>query len=316
VPGRQHRLRWPVISVGNLAHGGRGKTPLVARLARSLVAAGERPAILTRGYARRRPEDGVVVVSDGTHLLADVDRSGDEPLMLARGVPGACVLVCEQRALAGALAERALGATVHILDDGFQHLALARDVDLVIVTPGDLADRAVPFGRLREPVAALAAADAVIVDGPGPEGPGLHRSAEPSAECPGPRAFRLVRTTADPVPLEPDRPWDAPDRRVIALAGIARPQRFVDALHGAGWTVAEALLFNDHHAYTRGDLARVAAAAARLKVPVLTTEKDAMRLLPGRPLPFPAAFVPLDVTIDPAAVFDDWLAARLREARG
>src|SRR5204863_5351833 len=97
----------PIVSIGNIAMGGRGKTPLVAYVARLLVAAGERPAILSRGYARRVVEDGVVIVSDGTHLLADLDRSGDEPLMLARAVPGAAVLVCEQRAIAAALAERA-----------------------------------------------------------------------------------------------------------------------------------------------------------------------------------------------------------------
>ena len=96
----------PVVSVGNLAMGGRGKTPVVAYLAKSLIAAGERPAILSRGYGRRRVEEGVVVVSDGEHLLADVDRAGDEPLMLARTVPGAIVLVCEQRATAAALAMR------------------------------------------------------------------------------------------------------------------------------------------------------------------------------------------------------------------
>src|SRR5436309_5542440 len=98
-PGRQHRLRRPVVSVGNLSFGGRGKTPLSAHIARLLMDAGERPAILTRGYARRRPADGVVVVSDGEHILADVDRSGDEPFQLARDLPGTCVLVCEQRSL-------------------------------------------------------------------------------------------------------------------------------------------------------------------------------------------------------------------------
>ena len=145
--------------------GGRGKTPVVAHLARLLLEAGERPAILSRGYARRRPEDGVVIVSDGTHLCADLDRSGDEPLMLARAIRGAAVLVCEVRALARTLAERALGATVHLLDDGFQHRQLGRDVDLVIIAPEDLQDRRLPFGRLREPVSALARADAVLVDG-------------------------------------------------------------------------------------------------------------------------------------------------------
>ncbi|HVT49144.1 MAG TPA: tetraacyldisaccharide 4'-kinase, partial [Vicinamibacterales bacterium] len=115
--------------------GGRGKTPVVALLARLLAARGEQPAILSRGYRRRRPEPGVVIVSDGRRLGADLDRSGDEPLMLARLAPSAAVLVCDVRATAAAVAETTLGATVHLLDDGFQHRAMARDIDIVLVTP-------------------------------------------------------------------------------------------------------------------------------------------------------------------------------------
>jgi hypothetical protein len=148
-----------VISVGNLAMGGRGKTPLVAYIASLLLEAGERPAILSRGYGRRRVEDGVVVVSDGVRLLADLDRSGDEPLMLARALPGVMVFVSESRTIAAALAGRVFGATVLVLDDGFQHRAIARDVDIVVVTPADLDDRRAPFGRLRESVSALSRAD-------------------------------------------------------------------------------------------------------------------------------------------------------------
>ena len=144
---RESSNRATALSVGNLAFGGRGKTPLVAMLARHFLARGERPAILSRGYARRRPEAGAVVVSDGRHLLADLDRAGDEPLMLARAVPGAIVVVCDVRSIAAALARRVLGATVLILDDGFQHRALARDLDLVVVTPEDLQGRRAPVGR-------------------------------------------------------------------------------------------------------------------------------------------------------------------------
>jgi len=153
----------PVISVGNLAMGGRGKTPVVRLITRWLVEAGERPSILSRGYGRRTAEPGVVIVSDGSHVLADLDRSGDEPLMLARALPGAAVLVCDVRATAAALAERALGCTVHVLDDGFQH-PIRRDVDIVLVAPDDLTARQLPFGRLREPVTALARAAAVVID--------------------------------------------------------------------------------------------------------------------------------------------------------
>jgi tetraacyldisaccharide 4'-kinase len=118
----QRRLDRPVVSVGNLSVGGSGKTPLVAYIARLLEDAGERPAILSRGYARTRPEDGVTVVSDGIRLRADLERAGDEPLMLARALPRVPVLVCADRYLAGRLAELRLGATAHLLDDGFQHL--------------------------------------------------------------------------------------------------------------------------------------------------------------------------------------------------
>ena len=125
-PDLRIRLRRPVVSVGNLAVGGRGKTPLVATLARLLLEAGERPAILSRGYGRTRPEDGVVVVRDPDGIRADLARSGDEPLMLARQLPGVSILVSGDRYLAGRLAEHHFGSTVHVLDDGFQHLQLDR----------------------------------------------------------------------------------------------------------------------------------------------------------------------------------------------
>ena len=127
-PSRRRTLTRPVVSVGNLRVGGTGKTPTVEYLARLLVANGERPVILTRGYARRRPLDGVTIVSDGTAIRADLDTAGDEPLMLARALPGVPVLVGADRHLSGRLAERRFGATVHLLDDGFQHVALARGV--------------------------------------------------------------------------------------------------------------------------------------------------------------------------------------------
>src|SRR6478736_770134 len=132
-PDLRRRLRRPVISVGNLAVGGRGKTPTVACITRDLLAMGERPAILSRGYARTRPDDGVVVVRDPDGIRSDLPRSGDEPLMLARALDGASVCVSPDRYLSGRLAERALGATVHVLDDGFQHLQLDRDIDIVLV---------------------------------------------------------------------------------------------------------------------------------------------------------------------------------------
>ena len=117
-PHARRRLRHPVISIGNIAAGGRGKTPFTAAVARILMELGERPAILSRGYARTRPEDGAVVVRDAYGMRADVARAGDEPFMLARQLPGAIVISSPDRYLGGRIAEHHLGATVHLLDDG------------------------------------------------------------------------------------------------------------------------------------------------------------------------------------------------------
>jgi tetraacyldisaccharide 4'-kinase len=301
----------PVVSIGNLAMGGRGKTPVAVFVARLLIDAGERPAILSRGYGRRRPNDGVVIVSDGCHMLADLDRSGDGPLLMARLVPGAAVVVHEQRAMAAAVAERVTGATVHVLDDGFQHTSLRKDIDIVLVTPEDLSDRVLPFGRLRSPVSSLARAHAVILEAADDQA--RHALA---ARIGADRVFRLERRLGPVVPMEPARGWRADDRRVVAFAGIAGPERFARALRAAGWDVAELLAFGDHHRYERRDLDRIAAAvAASAASGALTTEKDAVRLMRLRPLPVPVAAVPLDVGIEPAAEFRSWLLTRLREVR-
>jgi tetraacyldisaccharide 4'-kinase len=162
-PSRVRRLRRPVVSVGNLSVGGSGKTPVVAYLARLLLEAGEHPSILTRGYARRAPRDGVTVVSDPARVLASVEAAGDEPLMLARALPGVPVLAGGNRFLSGRLSEARFGTTVHLLDDGFQHMMLRRDVDLLLVNEDDLRDGVIPAGRLREPLSAASCADAVLV---------------------------------------------------------------------------------------------------------------------------------------------------------
>jgi tetraacyldisaccharide 4'-kinase len=287
--------------------GGRGKTPLVALVAKLLLAAGERPAILSRGYGRRIREDGVVIVSDGTHMSADLDRSGDEPLMLAQSLPGAAVLVCEQRAIAAALADRVIGTTVHVLDDGFQHRSMRRDLDIVVIAPEDLKDRRVPFGRLRDSPRALRAADAIVIDG--------RREDVDLGDlsCP---TFVMTRHLGEPVAIEPGLTAPPRGATVVAVAGIARPERFQRALEGAGWTVAKLLSFRDHHRYVAADLRAIAQAVHDAGADsVLTTEKDAVRLRPLRPLPVPMFAVPLTVALEPAETFAAWLRDRLREIR-
>lgn len=300
-PDLRRRLRHPVISIGNLAVGGRGKTPMAAAVARILAGFGERPAILSRGYARAQHEDGVVVVSDRFHIRADVARSGDEPLMLARQLPGVPVLVSPDRYLAGCVAEHHFGTTVHVLDDGFQHLQLERDVDLVIVGREDVEDpRTLPAGRLREPLDVLLAADAILTSDDDVE----VRPAE--VDIP---VFRVRRQTSVPAPEERAAP-------ALALAGIAAPARFFDELRGAGWNIAGVLKFRDHHVYSRRDVNKIwRDARLRGADQIVTTEKDFVRLLPFRPFAVPVRCVPLTMEPDPLPEFRDWLAASLRGAR-
>ena len=233
-PHRTRRLAQPVISVGNLVVGGSGKTPLVSALARLLIAAGERPAILTRGYGRRRVADGVVVVSNGREVLVPTPQSGDEPQMLARALPGVPVLVSPDRYLAGCLAERTFGCTVHLLDDGFQHVRLARDIDLLVIATADLDERLLPWGRLREPLEAATAADALLDGrhgrrrrGSRPPEAGQSRTGVPH-DSPATRHAAARRAGSAP------RCRASVGRRALAVAGIARPERFFAALRAEG----------------------------------------------------------------------------------
>ena len=317
-PGKQRRLERPVISVGNLRVGGTGKTPAVAHVARILLEMGERPAILSRGYGRRSSPAGVVVVSDGQRLCADLDRSGDEPLMLARSVEGARVLVSADRYLAGRLAELRLGATVHVLDDGFQHLTLARGTDLLIVSHEDIADAQDAAGR---PAPRIAVSGVVRACAPGAVGHERRRPARWPRAWVSTTAFQLVRVPGEPRRLDllgasaPARPPGA----VLAVAGVARPERFFEELRSAGWDVKRTMTFPDHHRYSRADAAALADAARSAGArAIVTTEKDVVRLLPFRPMPLPVMWLPLSVRIDPAPAFRDWLAGRLaaEQARG
>jgi tetraacyldisaccharide 4'-kinase len=306
---RRRRLTRPVISIGNLAVGGRAKTPLAAAIASGLVSAGERPAILSRGYRRRRAQDGVVVVRDPAGIRADLDRAGDEPLMLARRLDGVAVLTCANRYLAGRLAEHHLGCTVHVLDDGFQHFSLHRSIDIVVIGREDLDDpRTLPFGRLREPFDALRTASTVIALDDAPV-QGL---------APGRPIWRAHRVLDVARLVEPfGAPVEPTTGSVVAVAGIAGPQRFFSDLRAAGWPIARELAFRDHHRYSALDVARILDVAREQGAGlVVTTEKDLVRLLPFRPFPISVAWVPLSIHIDAADAFNQWLMASLDSARG
>lgn len=308
-PASRRRLVCPVVSVGNLSVGGTGKTPVVAAIARYLIDRGERPSILSRGYKRQRTIDGVVVVSDGARVLAGIDEAGDEPLMLARQLPGAAVCVSSDRFLAGVLAERRLGCTVHILDDGFQHLVLMRDLDVLVTAMGEIPEgRVLPMGRLREPLAAAGRADLVIVSNA--------TQAEARAE-----AWKLGISQSAGMTRRLGRPrWltgsiepFGPAHAVVAVAGVAHPEHFFDALREWGFAVVRRLPFPDHHRYAARDVETIRdTLEAAGATAILTTEKDAVKLDAFQPLGCPVAAIPLelgfDAWTDVAAAIDTALA--------
>ncbi len=308
---RRHPLRLarPVVSIGNLAVGGRNKTPVVAAVARMLYGWGERPSILSRGYRRETPSRDVVVVRDADHMLASLAESGDEPFMLARELPGCCVLVNPRRHAAGLVAEQDLHCTVHILDDGFQHVQLARDANLVLVTLDDVRHGEVlPAGRLREPVHALEHADALLaVD------TSAARLRMALGRTPDVPIFDVRRHLGPVRPLSGttdfSRLHDAP---VLLVTAVAEPGRVAEDLRQAGWTLADVMSFRDHHRY-HGDDARQIAARARAvgAAAVVTTAKDAVKLERHLPIDVPVAVVPLDVVIEPVDEFATWLRTRL-----
>ena len=304
-PARQRRLSRPVVSIGNLRAGGAGKTPVVAALARLLTSRGERPSILTRGYAREVSSDGVTVVSDGRRIIEGIETAGDEALMLARELADTPVLVGADRYLSGCLAERRFGVTVHLLDDGFQHLALARDLDLLLVDEEDLSDSLLPGGRLREPITTAARADALLTSA-------SVQVCERFLDVPGvTTVFRVTRALGTPRWLQGSAGLKSctTSTPVFGIAGIARPQRFFDDLTAAGWKLTGSLNFRDHHVYKAADLERIAQAArASGASVVLTTEKDAVKLEKLASADRSIAAVPLTVTFEPA--FLDWLWAR------
>lgn len=308
--GRRRRLARPVISVGALSVGGSGKTPVAAHVVSALRGMGERPAVLSRGYGRSDRREGVVVVQDPLGRHAGLDEAGDEPLMLARLLPGVPILVADDRYLAGRLAETCLDATAHVLDDGFQHLALDRDLDLVVIGEEDLdSTETLPRGRLREPVDAARLADALIVETADPD-----RARDVAQRFEVPSTFHYCRR------LQPLRDTEggrdvivSKEMPVVAVAGVARPHAFFAALRHAGYSVVDTLRFRDHHRYTAADVAAIHRLAAVTQVDyVVTTDKDLERLRPHAPLPFRLLVASLMVDVQPEGTFQECLAKGLR----
>ncbi len=276
-----HRFPVPVISVGNLTFGGTGKTPTVIALVRDLVRHQRRPAVLTRGYGRDNDEPLVLVGPDST---TSPEKAGDEPLELAFRLPGVPIVVDADRVRGGQRALQ-LGADVLVLDDGFQHFRVARDLDLVLLDDGDPwgGDHLPPRGRLREPPSALRRADAVLIT-----------KLPPGAASPPEETVRQVQTIAPGMPVfgarlaltrirTPDGNY-GPDalrgRRVFAIAGVGRPGGFLDLLEQSGALVVGHRWFADHHQFQPTELRRVLSRSHDLEATVVTTAKDAVKLPP------------------------------------
>ncbi len=323
------------MSLGNLHWGGGGKTPFTAAIASDLAARGLAVAILSRGY--RRTSRGPLVVSLGAGPRVAWSAAGDEPFLLAQALPGVAVAVGEQRVAAARLLLRELphSPDLFLLDDGFSHVALARDIDLLLFPAADpfAGGRLAPAGRLREPLAAARHADAVVLTGcPASEmatagarlatalaphgfrGPGF---ASASACGPPRSGVGALGASGTGGTLETSGGIGGTGTalpagtRVVAFAGIARPEVFFRDVERQEVEIAARLAFPDHHAYPDESIARIEGAFRRHRAgALLTTAKDALKLQ-GRLSPAPAV---LPIVARPEAAFWEWFDERLARA--
>jgi tetraacyldisaccharide 4'-kinase len=254
------RLGRPVISVGSLSAGGAGKTPVVAMLGRLMAKHGLVVDVLSRGYGRGSNAAEQVIGGDADAAA----HYGDEPVELVLG--GLRVFVAAERYEAGLLAERREASAGHLLDDGFQHRRLARDLELVLLTAKDADDTLLPAGDLREPLAALRRAQVVVLR-------------EDEAERL--RPFVAAHTDAEVWLIRRALKIGKGLARPFLFCGIARPESFFEMVREAGSSPAGMLAFPDHHAYTEADAERLLQSARRAAADgFYLTRKDAVKLLP------------------------------------
>jgi tetraacyldisaccharide 4'-kinase len=268
---KQRRLGSPVISVGSVSAGGAGKTPMVLLLAMILRHRGYAVRILTRGYKR-----GSEIISR-VEPFDDAAWQGDEPVLLAQrsGVP---VFAGADRYQAGVMAEQdepSEKLVVHLLDDGFQHRELARDVDIVLLTQADVEDTLLPAGNLREPLSAIAEADVVVLREEEAASlrsvvAGLSREQKVPAIWVIRRSLSLGEAGEVALPSKP-----------LAFCGIARPESFTKMLAAQGYEPMDTVIFPDHNAYCDGDIRQLMERARQIDANgFVTTEKDAVKLTP------------------------------------
>lgn len=304
------RLACRVVSVGSLTVGGSGKTPVTAWVAATLRARGFAVAIATRGYGRRARRGDVLVVSDGRFVRATPAEAGDEPTVLAAHAPGVPVLVGPDRARVGQHAIALFGCDVLVLDDGFQHHRLARDVELLVFDGAGLGSgRLLPRGPLRERLGEACRADAiVVVDGPLParDAERLERHAPDAPRFAARRHPVSVRPLRGGAARPPE--WLA-GRAVGLLSGIARPAGLRRTVEALGARVVAERAFGDHHRFRPADLRGLRGAW-------ITTEKDAVKILPSWCESLDLQVLAIELAPAEPAVLADWLAARLASVQG
>ncbi len=277
------RLDAPVISVGNLSVGGSGKTPFVAWLAARLRDRGLPVAILSRGYGGSFAGE-CLIVSEGAGALADVAVAGDEPVLLARELPGVVVAVGARRDVVGRQVLERFGRRVLLLDDGFQHLRLRRDLDVVCLAPGDARDWPMPAGRLREFSGALGRAQLRVA---------VVGSGDPTVT----EADFVARRRPLGWTLLDGSPSDPP-RRALLVSGIARPERFAADARALGSEVVAHRALPDHHRFAAAEIEAFAREARALGADsLLTTAKDAVRW-PSVATPVPTRVLQIALEVD------------------
>lgn len=276
---KQHKTAVAVISVGNLTVGGTGKTPMVIMLAQCLQAKGFRPAILSRGYGSKATSP-VNIVSDGERIL--MDGAGDEPVLIARSAKGVPVLTGAERIVTAAAAVERLSADVLILDDGFQHRQIARNIDIVLLNAaspfgnGNL----LPGGPLREPLSALKRADIIIATGTYDDVTAPRSIVLPDkVHAPVFKCYYQPRNLLHGARETAFPPELVKGKKICAFAGIGNPITFEKTLAALGADIAVFIPFPDHHRYTEQDVGLIDEKARQYRAEmIITTEKDKIRL--------------------------------------
>jgi tetraacyldisaccharide 4'-kinase len=278
---RSHKVAAPVVSIGNLSAGGSGKTPLVELLAKRLMLAGRKVAIVSRGYSRE--SSGMLVVSNGSVQCAEASVAGDEPAQMAAKLTGAVVIVDERRARGAEYAIGKFGANVIILDDGFQHRYLRRDLDIVVLPVAEVEDPGwmLPAGNRREPMTSIKRASLIAL-----------------SRCESIEQFQkakaVVRRWTDKPVIGVATKVSAfrrassrfsidlggiKGKTAVAFSGIGNPESFAKTLNSVGLEVRQYVVFPDHHFYRKSELENLEYVLAETRADYcVTTEKDVARL--------------------------------------